>query len=287
MPVWPWGAIETLGKVAALVASDGLPVAQSCRHSRGKVQAVLEPNKVRQILKEKAEFKGAAATFASSKANKAVYPPNPWLTLNGHDGDSPLTARNLNRRAWKGRASKVFDTAGSVGANMGSVVNTTKIARHGVALASTIAHTARLDAMSRKVKDGGSLRAMLNAVMIMKGVKGVHRVGHLALTAIPDIGMAGSIAGGVLTVARKLQLKVTEISDLELALRLHWQAYRELKLLGGRAGTGPALSLVHELTTKGVTGRFDFGDLHSVEMNNRIMLEPAGYAVILFKLTQD
>ncbi|ALN74596.1 hypothetical protein M673_17910 (plasmid) [Aureimonas sp. AU20] len=34
-------------------------------------------------------------------------------------------------------------------------------------------------------------------------------------------------------------------------------------------------------------GRFDFGDLHSFEQNKRIMLEPAGYAVILLKLTQD
>ncbi|ALN74595.1 hypothetical protein M673_17905 (plasmid) [Aureimonas sp. AU20] len=197
---------------------------------------MLDPNKVRLILKENPHFKAATATFLLSKANKDSYPPNPWMTLNGHEGDSPLTQRNLSRRKWKSRTSAAFDGAGTVGAHFGSVVNTTKIARHGVALGSTIAHAVRLEAMAKRVQDGGSLRAMLEALIVMKGLKGVHRTGNLALTAIPDVGMVGTAAGLVLTVARKLQLKATAITDLDLALRLHWQAYRELKLLGRRAG---------------------------------------------------
>ena len=54
----------------------------------------------------------------------------------------------------------------------------------------------------------------------------------------------------------------------------------------GSGGTGPAPSIVHELTTRPQYGRFGVGTLHSREMNSKIMLEHAGYAVLLLKITQ-
>ena len=246
---------------------------------------MLNPSNVAKLFREMPEFKKAASTFNEKKYK--VYPPNPWMTLNGFDGDSPLTEKNISRRKLKGYGSKVFSVGGSVGAHFGTVVNTATIAKHTVAEGSTLAHTARLVAMASKVKDGGSLRAMLDDIIAIKGLKASMRAVSLGLAAIPDIGMAGTAAGLAVTIAQKLGFKATEVMDLQLAIKLHWQAYRELKLLGGRAGTGPALSIVHELTTKGLKGKFDFGDLHSVSLNNKIMLEPAGYAVILYKLQQD
>ncbi|WP_156421553.1 hypothetical protein [Aureimonas sp. AU40] len=55
---------------------------------------MLDPNKVRLILKENPQFKVTAATFLLSKANKDSYPSNPWMTLNGHEGDSPLLQKH-------------------------------------------------------------------------------------------------------------------------------------------------------------------------------------------------
>jgi hypothetical protein len=221
---------------------------------------MLNASNVAKLFREMPEFKKATSTFNEKKYK--VYPPNPWMTLNGFDGDSPLTEKNIGRRKLKGYGSKLFSLGG-------------------------IAHTARLVSMASKVKDGGSLRAMLDDIIAIKGLKASMRAVSLGLAAIPDIGMAGTAAGLAVTIAQKLGFKATEVMDLQLAIKLHWQAYRELKLLGGRAGTGPALSIVHELTTKGLKGKIDFGDLHSVSSNNKIMLEPAGYAVILFKLQQD
>ena len=246
---------------------------------------MLNASNVAKLFREMPEFKKATSTFNEKKYK--VYPPNPWMTLNGFDGDSPLTEKNIGRRKLKGYGSKLFSLGGSAGAHFGTVVNTASIAKHAVAEGSTLAHTARLVSMASKVKDGGSLRAMLDDIIAIKGLKASMRAVSLGLAAIPDIGMAGTAAGLAVTIAQKLGFKATEVMDLQLAIKLHWQAYRELKLLGGRAGTGPALSIVHELTTKGLKGKIDFGDLHSVSSNNKIMLEPAGYAVILFKLQQD
>ena len=246
---------------------------------------MLDGSDVAKLLREMPEFKKAASTFSGKKHK--VYPPNPWMTLNGFDGDSPLTEKNISRRKLKGYGSKIFSLGGTVGAHFGSVVNTATITKHAVAEASTLAHTARLVMMANKVKDGGSLRAMLDSVIAVKGLKAGMRATSLVLAAIPDIGMAGSAVGLAVTISRKLGFKASEVIDLQLAIKLHWQAYRELKILGGRAGTGPALAIVHELTTKGLKGKFDFGDLHSTSVNNKIMLEPAGYAVLLYKLQQS
>ena len=246
---------------------------------------MLGASDVAKLLRAMPEFKKASSTFNEKKYK--TYPPNPWMTLNGFDGDSPLTEKNISRRKLKGLGSKLFSFGGTVGANFGTVVNTASIAKHAVAEGSTLAHTARLVAMASKVRDGGSLRAMIDDLIAIKGMKATMRAASLATSAIPDIGMAGTAIGVAVMIAQKLGFKATEVMDLQLAMKLHWQAYRELKLLGGRAGTGPALSIVHELTTKGLKGKYDFGDLHSVSINSKIMLEPAGYAVILYKLQQD
>ncbi len=246
---------------------------------------MLDPDDVAKALRNTPAFKQVAGDYNKKKYEE--YPPNPYFLMNGFDGDaSPKTKNNLKMRKIKGVGSKLFSFGGTVGAHFGSVVNTATITKHAVAEGSTILHGIKLNNMAKKVRDGGSLAAMLDQLIKVKVTKGAYRAGSLALTAIPDLGFIGSAAQGALTLAQWATFKATAALDLDLALRIHWQAYRELTLLRGNTGTGPALSIVSELLTRGVTGRFDFGDLHSETVNREIMREPAGYAVLLFKLQQ-
>jgi hypothetical protein len=223
----------------------------------------------------------------AAKENPDRLPPNPFFLQNGFEGASPLTKKNLMMRKIKGFSSTAFSVLGDIAQSAGSVVNVADIAKHGTAVASSSVHLYRLRAMAEKIKDGGSLRSHLDAICQIKGVKIASRTtqGVVACIPVPGVSLIGTVAGlahekGYIGYYKKAVI-------LSTATRLHWQAYRELKLLRGSVTqSGPALRIIRELIGVGITGTFDFGDLHSPGKMNEIINEPAGYMVVKAKLEQ-
>ena len=223
----------------------------------------------------------------AAEKNPDKLAPNPFFLQNGFEGASPLTKKNLLMRKIKGFGSTAFSVLGTIGASAGSVVNVADIAKHGTAVASSSVHLYRLRAMTEKIRDGGSLRNHLDAICQIKGVKIASRAtqGVVACIPVPGVSLIGTAAG---LAHEKIYLDhYRKAVILSTATRLHWQAYRELKLLRGSVTqSGPALRIIRELIGVGITGTFDFGDLHSPAKMNEIINEPAGYMVVKVKLEQ-
>lgn len=237
-----------------------------------------------------AEFAGSMGELRESAKKKVLF-ANPYFTWNGIDcGPSPKTERNLLQRKVKGFASVGVSAVGMIQqaatSAHGVAVDFLGIGKQAAAVGSTTIHLYNLAQMAAKVKDGGSLKRHIDLLIEVKSVKLASRGTQLAVACVPVPGVALVGAGiaaahkyGYLTIYRKAVM-------VSAAFRIHWQAYRELKLLGrfgGPTGTGLALSLVRELTGVGVDV---LGDLHSKAAYDEIMLEPAGHLVILFKLMQ-
>ena len=210
--------------------------------------------------------------------------PNAFFLQNGFSGPSPKTKKNLFMRKVKSFGSTLFSIGGGF-AQSTTVVNAADIAKHGASTVSTGVHLYRYRAMAAKVRDGGSLRRHLDVIITLKETKLASRSIQTAVACIPVPGI--SMVGSAVAYAHSdITEHYMQAVILSTATKLHWQAYRELAIMGGKAGQGPALMIIRELIGVGVKGRFDFGDLHSATVMNEIIKEPAGYLVIQEKLMQ-
>lgn len=240
-----------------------------------------------------AEF-GHAMIEMKHHAAKFDVVPNVFFIENGLDiGPSPNTLANLRQRRIKAFVSIGVTALGTVQhavtTGMGAAVNVAEIGKQAAAVASTAVHLARLGAMARKVRDGGSLARWLNYLMQVKSVKVARRTAQLGLACIPVPGV--SLLGIPIAIAHHGYAHVYQRAVMiRTAMEIHWRAYRELKLLGvqgaigGAKGSGPALAIVRELTGVGVDV---IGSIHSAKVMNEIMFEPGGHQVILYKLQQS
>lgn len=223
--------------------------------------------------------------------DKNPHPINPHMGPKGAalfewNAKSPRTERNLLFRRMKGIASAASSIVGSGIALGTQTVNPMDIAKHGVSGTTTAVHLYRFRQLARKVQDGGSLRRHIDLLVELKAVKLGSRGAQLAIAATPGVSGLGLVGTAIGLAHEQLYIRVRKERIMATALALHWQAYRELKLLGAQAktGYGPALRLVRELMGLGL----DVGPmkLHSVEEINALMREPAGYEVIKTKLEQ-
>ena len=253
-----------------------------------------------ELVKEVLEICSYIAEFGSSmaelreNAKKDKLVPNVFFWLNGIDlGPSPKTEKNLFQRKIKGLLSIGVSAVGMIQhaatTGVGVPIDFLNIGKQATAVATTGKHLYKLRAMAQRVRDGGSLARQINFLIEIKSMKLASRGAQLAVACVPVPGV--SLLGTGIALAHKygyaeIYRKAVMVTT---AMQIHWRAYRELKVLGaqgaigGAKGTGPALSLVRELTGTGIDV---VGDLHSAAAYNEILLEPAGHLVILFKLQQ-
>jgi hypothetical protein len=219
----------------------------------------------------------------ASKEDDVV--PNPHFIANGITGRSPVTRHNLFKRRLKRMAGVGVSVAGFVGGKVmeaftATDVNLGDVAKHGTSTVTTGVHLYRFLAMAKKVRDGGSLSRHIELMIRLKGLKAGSRAMQTACAAIPLPGV--DVVGAAVGLGHDLALKKMKYVLQRTATDIHWQAYRELKLLGaqGESGSGPALRIWRELTCFGV------GSMHSVSENNKIIREPGGWNVLHVKLGQ-
>ena len=251
---------------------------------------MLPAGDILSILGSCADF-GMAMKDIKEATKKDKFVPNPYFVQNGISGPSPHTDRNLFNRKLKGLASTAWSALGSIGSAF-TAVNTADIAKHGSSSASTAVHLYRLRQMAEKVKDGGSLRAHLDLLVKLKAAKLGARGVQLTTACIPIPGVS-LIGTGAALGHQFVYVKSLDELILRTAWSIHWRAYRELVLLRGSVtAKGPAVAIARELCTLSVTNVskrtecLDVGSLHSVEKLNRILMEPAGYLVLQFKMEQ-
>ncbi|MGB6475209.1 MAG: hypothetical protein WBF04_14225 [Candidatus Sulfotelmatobacter sp.] len=235
-----------------------------------------------------AEF-GNAIREMRQYGEKQKLAPNRYFIENGIDlAPSPKTLHNMFMRKLKGFGSIAVSALGTIQhaatTGVGVPVNLLDIGKQASAVGSTTIHLVRLRQMAKKVRDGGSLARHINFLIEVKAVKLASRGAALGLACVPVPGV--SLLSIPFLVARKGYDVYRQAVMIDTSMKLQWQAYRELKLLGaqgaigGGKGSGPALRIIHELTGLGI------GDLHSAKTYNEILLEPGGHHVILYKLNQ-
>ncbi|HEY6337853.1 MAG TPA: hypothetical protein VIW68_05115 [Candidatus Sulfotelmatobacter sp.] len=248
-----------------------------------------EVGDIMEICAYIAEF-GIAIKEMRDYAGKENLAPNRYFIENGIDlTPSPKTQKNLFKRKLKGFASIGVSALGTIQhaatTGVGVPVNLIDIGKQASAVGSTTIHLVRLRDMAKKVRDGGSLARHINFLCEVKAVKLAARGAALGLACVPVPGV--SLLSIPLLIARKGYDVYRHAVMIDTSMKLHWQAYRELKLLGahgaigGAGGSGPALRIIRELTGLGI------GDLHSAKTYNEILLEPGGHHVILYKLKQS
>lgn len=225
--------------------------------------------------------------------------PNPLFVQNGiDDNGSPECEKDKKYRSIKKIASVGFTAAGHVGSTHTAGINVASQVKHGAALASTAVHLYQFKKMADRVKDGGSLARMLQTILVLKGGKAALRGVKFATGFIPGAGLVSDAVETAHTAidhatdkAESVMKGIGKMGFLErLAQALHWQAYREAVLTRATGGTdiatsgGPAMNIIRELLGMKITRLPDY--LHKPKHVYAVIMEPAGWTVILAKLQQ-
>ena len=206
--------------------------------------------------------------------------PNPLFLANGHDATgnhSPNVKKYLRHRKWKKFGGSVVSLVGNVG-SIATQVNTSGAAKHARAEIKTIAHIARLNAISKQFKQSQYLTELCNVLLKMKMIKAGARGGALAADLIP-VALASGLVGASAAVGGAIAVKRQKNLVLQTAIQLHWRAYQEIQLTAITGGNGPAMRMVRELF--GQTIRY--GEVDWTKADNYIK-EPSGWMVIQDKL---
>jgi len=204
--------------------------------------------------------------------------PNPLMLQNGHDGESPLTDRYVYHRWMKNVGGGAFSMVGYAASTV-TAVNTTGIARHAAADASTAIHIYKLNAIGNGFGQSTTVSDWLKVFIKMKAFKAAIRTGNLASDATP-VAIASAVFGVASSLGAMAVKKSMEEVCMITAMQVHWRAYQETAVAGSLGGgTGPATRIFEEMLTRRIH-RF-LGGSYDVR---GIIKEPAGWVVLNDKL---
>ena len=233
--------------------------AQLGTHSSAMVAGMNAANDGHGLLKL---FKRTAATQ-----------PNPLFASHGFDGtDSPVTLQYLRSRQMKKIAGSAYGLAGMASSAALGGHNAMGAVSHGHASALTLVHLARIEAIAETYRQSRTVSDWCRTIRWMKGFKATSRGAKFAGAIVPAASMPVTIAMAVLEAGVQL---TWESLCLAASGEIHWRAFQEQAISGGRAKAGPATRIVEELFTKrGATIGFGSYDVAA------IIREPAGWQAI-------
>ncbi len=223
---------------------------------------------------------GGTGMFDEDYSDKLV--PNPYFVTNGHEGQSPKTARYLRNRGFKSLGGAAIGIAGGVGSSV-TQVDVLSAIQHGSAIGTTTAHIVGVTAVGKGFRKSETVTGWISAIQKAKAAKLGVRSANLAGAVIPVAGLG--LATDAAAAIAKLGIKLT-LGKLvaRTAMEVHWRAHVETQLasrFGGAVGKpqGPASAIMYEVFTKrGVTrifGKYDTA---------KIMSEPSGWLALNDKL---
>lgn len=226
--------------------------------------------------------------------------PNPMFLTHQIDFDedrhSPYCETYFRYRKYKSRASLGLGVIGTVASLATGSVDVVGLAQGSRKLGKTSAHLVRLKKIQGKLP-GTYLKKLCSALIRFKEVKlllaglstaasvssALGPITNITLTLAQDIGVSAATILGPMAAEQ-----IAGLVCSQTAMELHWRAYLEYKLLGFRSKAllekgkahGPAMQMIRELFGQAIR----LGESHHFETNQYI-LEPAGWRVVLDKMT--